>query len=85
MKAAFHWKHKYPPIAAAVAALPASRAYLEGELCAYAPSAPRWHYLVQHHLQAASDPAMRLGEFAALANGASEPNSSFPRSEGSCE
>jgi hypothetical protein len=37
MKAAFHWKHKYPPIAAAVAALPASRAYLEGRamrLCA---------------------------------------------------
>jgi DNA ligase D-like protein (predicted ligase) len=27
------WTHKYPPIAAAVAALPAREAYLDGELC----------------------------------------------------
>ncbi|HEV2098058.1 MAG TPA: hypothetical protein VGR45_03930 [Stellaceae bacterium] len=27
------WTHKYPPIAAAVAALPARQAYLDGELC----------------------------------------------------
>jgi bifunctional non-homologous end joining protein LigD len=27
------WTHKYPPIAAAVASLPARQAYLDGELC----------------------------------------------------
>jgi len=27
------WTHKYPPIAAAIASLPARQAYLDGELC----------------------------------------------------
>jgi bifunctional non-homologous end joining protein LigD len=31
------WTHKYPPIAAAVASLPATQAYLDGELCGVRP------------------------------------------------
>ena len=31
------WTHKYPQIATAVAALPARRAYLDGELCGVRP------------------------------------------------
>jgi ATP-dependent DNA ligase len=31
------WTHKYPPIAAAVSALGARRAYLDGELCGVFP------------------------------------------------
>jgi ATP-dependent DNA ligase len=31
------WTHKYPQIAAAVAALPARQAYLDGELCGVRP------------------------------------------------
>jgi ATP-dependent DNA ligase len=31
------WTHKYPPIAAAVASLPAAQAYLDGELCGVFP------------------------------------------------
>src|SRR6266849_3362691 len=31
------WTHKYPAIAAAVAALPATQAYLDGELCGVRP------------------------------------------------
>jgi DNA ligase D-like protein (predicted ligase) len=31
------WTHKYPAIAAAVAALPATQAYLDGELCGVGP------------------------------------------------
>ena len=33
------WTHKYPAIAAAVASLPARRAYLDGELCGIRPTA----------------------------------------------
>jgi len=32
------WTHKHPPIAAAVAALDARQAYLEGELCGVFPN-----------------------------------------------
>ena len=31
------WTHKYPPIAAAVSALDARQAYLDGELCGVFP------------------------------------------------
>src|SRR5438067_2459777 len=31
------WTHKYPPIAAAVASLPAGEAYLDGEMCGVFP------------------------------------------------
>jgi len=33
------WTHKYPAIAVAVASLTAEQAYLDGELCGYAPTA----------------------------------------------
>ena len=33
------WTHKYPAIAKAVAALPATQAYLDGELCGVSPTA----------------------------------------------
>jgi ATP-dependent DNA ligase len=33
------WTHKYPAVAAAVASLPASQAYLDGELSAWVPTA----------------------------------------------
>jgi bifunctional non-homologous end joining protein LigD len=39
------WTHKYPTIAAAVASLPATQAYLDGELCGVGP---RRHHLLQH-------------------------------------
>src|SRR5438067_968833 len=45
------WTHKYPAIAAAVAALPADRAYLDGELCGVRPDGTNSFSL----MQAASD------------------------------
>src|SRR5437660_11722525 len=45
------WTHKYPAIAAAVAALPADQAYLDGELCGVRPDGTTSFSL----MQAASD------------------------------
>ena len=52
------WTHKYPAIAAAVAALPADQAYLDGELCGVRPDGTTSFSL----MQAASD----TGNAAAL-------------------
>jgi ATP-dependent DNA ligase len=45
------WTHKYPSIAAAVSALPAGQAYLDGELCGVRPDGKTSFSLIQ----AASD------------------------------
>jgi ATP-dependent DNA ligase len=52
------WTYKYPAIAAAVAALPADRAYLDGELCGVRPDGTTSFSIIQ----AASD----AGNAAAL-------------------
>src|ERR1700746_1946690 len=51
------WTHKYPPIAAAVAALGARQAYLDGELCGVFPDGITSFGLVQ----AASDAGRPAG------------------------
>ena len=42
------WTHKYPAIAAAVAALPARQAYLDGELCGVRPDGTTSFSLIQN-------------------------------------
>jgi ATP-dependent DNA ligase len=41
------WTHKYPPIAAALSALPARQAYLDGELCGVRPDGKTSFSLIQ--------------------------------------
>src|SRR5215831_17701672 len=41
------WTHKYPAVAAAVSALPAKRAYLDGELCGLSPDGKTAFSLIQ--------------------------------------
>jgi hypothetical protein len=36
------WTHKYPAIAEALMAVPASQAYLDGELCGVRPDGTKW-------------------------------------------
>jgi ATP-dependent DNA ligase len=55
------WTHKYPPIAAAVAALPARQAYLEGELCGVFPDGITSFGMIQ----AASDAGNAAGRHRA--------------------
>jgi ATP-dependent DNA ligase len=45
------WTHKYPPIAAALSAMPARQAYLDGELCGNRPDGKTSFSVIQ----AASD------------------------------
>jgi bifunctional non-homologous end joining protein LigD len=42
------WTHKYPAIAAAIASLPASQAYLDGELCGVRPDGTTSFSLIQN-------------------------------------
>src|ERR1700726_278977 len=42
------WTHKYPAVAAAVASLPARRAYLDGELCGVRPDGTTSFSLIQN-------------------------------------
>ena len=51
------WTHKYPAIAKAVAALPATQAYLDGELCGVFPDGITSFSMIQ----AASDPGNVAG------------------------
>jgi len=51
------WTHKYPPIAAAVSALGARRAYLDGELCGMFPDGITSFSMIQ----AASDAGNAAG------------------------
>jgi hypothetical protein len=51
------WTHKYPAIAKAVAALPATRAYLDGELCGVFPDGITSFSMIQ----AASDAGNAAG------------------------
>ena len=51
------WTHKYPAIAKAVAALPATRAYLDGELCSVFPDGITSFSMIQ----AASDAGNTAG------------------------
>jgi DNA ligase D-like protein (predicted ligase) len=51
------WTHKYPPIAAAVASLPAGEAYLDGEMCGVFPDGITSFSMIQ----AASDAGNAAG------------------------
>src|ERR1700730_7640929 len=51
------WTHKYPPIAAAVSSLPATQAYLDGELCGVFPDGITSFSMIQ----AASDAGNAAG------------------------
>jgi hypothetical protein len=42
------WTHKYPAIAEALMAVPASQAYLDGELCGVRPDGTKWGRNGQH-------------------------------------
>jgi hypothetical protein len=47
------WTHKYPAIAEALTAVPASQAYLDGELCGVRPDGTKWGRNGQHRGKAA--------------------------------
>src|SRR4051812_32195816 len=47
-RAGLDWTHKYPAIAEALMAVPASQAYLDGELCGVRPDGTKWGRNGQH-------------------------------------
>src|ERR1700739_2468945 len=60
------WTHKYPPIAAATAGLPAKQAYLDSELCGLGPGGRSSFSLIQTASDAGNADALVLFLFDLL-------------------